>query len=106
MPKYLTEVSYSAEGVKGLIKDGGSKRKQVVEAGVQKAGGKLEAFYFAFGSNDAFVIVDLPNNVSAAALNLAVTASGAARCRTVVLLTPQEIDEASKKDLAYTPPGH
>jgi len=106
MAKYLLEVSYSPEGAKGILKEGGTKRRQVVEALIKSGGGKLEAFYFAFGSNDAYLIVDAQDFASVAASNLAVTASGVARIRTIVLITPEEIDAASKKSVTYTPPGH
>ncbi|MGB6431611.1 MAG: GYD domain-containing protein [Candidatus Acidiferrales bacterium] len=105
MPKYLLEVSYSQEGAKGILKDGGTKRRQVVEAAIGASGGKLEAFYFAFGKNDAYLIVDVKDNASVAAVNLVVQASGAATVRTTVLLTAEEIDQASKKSVSYSPPG-
>jgi uncharacterized protein with GYD domain len=105
MPKYLLEVSYSPEGAKGILKDGGTKRKQVVESAIGANGGKLEAFYFAFGKNDAYLIVDVKDNASVAAVNLVVQASGAATVRTTVLLTAEEIDQASKKSVSYSPPG-
>jgi uncharacterized protein with GYD domain len=105
MAKYLLEVSYLPEGAKGILKDGGTKRRQVVEAAIKANGGKLEAFYFAFGKNDAYLIVDMPDHVSVAATALVVNASGAASVRTTVLLTPEEIDQASKKKVTYTPPG-
>jgi uncharacterized protein with GYD domain len=106
MAKYLLEVTYSPDGAKGLLKDGGTKRKQVVEAGIVAGGGKLDAFYFAFGKNDAYLIVDVKDHASVAAVNLVVQASGAATVHTTVLLTPEEIDQASKKPSSYTPPGH
>ena len=105
MAKYLMEVTYSSEGAKGLLKEGGTKRKQVVEAAIVAGGGKLDAFYFAFGKNDAYLIVDVKDNASVAAVNLVVQASGAASVRTIVLLTPEESDQASKKTVTYTPPG-
>ncbi|MGB6197972.1 MAG: GYD domain-containing protein [Candidatus Acidiferrales bacterium] len=105
MAKYLLEVSYSVDGAKGLLKDGGTKRKQVVEAAIAAGGGKLEAFYFAFGKNDAYLIVDVKDHASVAGVNLVVQASGAATVHTTVLLTPEEIDQASKKNSTYTPPG-
>ncbi len=105
MAKYLLEVSYLPEGAKGILKEGGSKRRQVVEAAINANGGKLEAFYFAFGKTDAYLIVDVPDHVSAAASALVVNASGAASVRTTVLLTPEEIDQASKKGFSYAPPG-
>jgi uncharacterized protein with GYD domain len=106
MAKYLLEVSYSPEGAKGILKDGGTKRRQVVEAAIKANGGKLEAFYFAFGKRDAYLIVDVPDHVSVVATALVVNASGAATAKTTVLLTPEEIDQASKKCVSYTPPGH
>ena len=105
MSKYLLEVSYSAEGAKGILKDGGTKRRQVVEAAVTANGARIEAFYFAFGTSDAVVIVDVPDRASLIAQNLAVNASGAATIKTTVLITPEEMDQASKKSPVYTPPG-
>ena len=106
MAKYLVMASYTAEGAKGLLKDGGTKRRQAAEQAIKSAGGKLEAFYFAFGDSDAFVVIDAPDHASVAAASLAINASGAVRSRTVVLLTPEEIDQAAKKRTTYTPPGH
>lgn len=105
MPKYLLQGSYTMEGIKGLLKDGGSKRRQAVEQAIKGLGGQLEAFYFAFGETDAFGIADVPDNVSAAALSLAIAASGAAQVKTTVLLTPEEMDRATKKTISYRPPG-
>jgi|SRR5437879_5472047 len=105
MPKYMLQVSYTAEGAKGLLKDGGSKRRQAAESLVKSVGGKLEAFYFAFGGSDAFVIVDLPDNASVAAASITLAASGAATGKTTVLITPEEMDQAAKKSISYTPPG-
>ena len=106
MAKYLISASYTAEGAKGLLKEGGTKRRQAAEQAIKSAGGKLEAFYFAFGDNDAFVIVDAPDHASVAAMSLAINASGAVRTKTVVLLTPEEIDQATKKGTTYRAPGH
>lgn len=105
MAKYLWEGSYTVDGAKGLVKEGGSSRKQVVTELVKKMGGSVEAFYFAFGAADFFVIVDLPDAASAAALSLAVSQSGAIQMRTHVLITPEEMDQASKKSVAYRAPG-
>ena len=105
MPKYLISASYTADGAKGLLKDGGSKRRQAIEAAIKAVGGRLEAFYFAFGKHDAYVIVDAPDNVAVAAMTIAVAAAGAAVSRTTVLLTPEELDQATKKKPNYTPPG-
>lgn len=105
MPKYLIQASYTAEGAKGLLKDGGSKRRAAVEAVTKSVGGKVEAFYFGFGENDAYVIVDAPDNASVAAVSLTVAASGVARLATTVLLTAEEIDKAAKTKVQYQAPG-
>ena len=105
MPKYLFEASYTLEGAKGLIKDGGTKRRAAIEAVAKGLGGRLEAFYFAYGKTDAFVLVDLPDSVSATAVALTVGASGSVRLKTTVLITPEEVDQAVKKTINYRPPG-
>ena len=105
MPKYLVQASYTPEGTKGLLKEGGTKRRSVVEQMVSGLGGKLEAFYDAFGDADAYVIVEAPDNAAAAAVSLAVNASGAVSLKTTPLLTPEEIDQAAKRSVSYRPPG-
>lgn len=105
MPKYLVVGSYTAEGAKGLLKDGGSKRRQIAEAALNSVGATMEQFYFAFGDHDIYAIVDAPDNVSVAAASLAISAAGGAQTKTVVLLTPDEIDRATKKTMIYQPPG-
>ena len=105
MPKYLVQASYTVEGIKGLVKDGGSKRRAVLEQLIKDQGGTLEAFYFAFGENDVYAIADLPDNVSIAAVSLAVGASGAVSAKTTVLITPEEMDQAAQKTVNYRPPG-
>lgn len=105
MPKILFQVNYTGEGAKGLQKDGGTKRRQAAQALLESLGGKLEAFYFAFGETDAIVIGDMPDNASAAATALALAVSGAATGKTTVLITPEEMDQAVKKSPKYTPPG-
>ena len=105
MAKYLVHASYTADGVKGLLKDGGSARRDAVTQLLESLGGTVEALYFAFGSTDAYVIVDMPDNASVAAAALAVNSSGAATTNVVVLLTPEEVDEACHKSPAYQPPG-
>ena len=105
MPKYLLHVSYTADGAKGVMKDGGSKRRAAALSLVESLGGTLEAFYYAFGDTDVFAIVDMPDSGSTAAASMALAASGAATIKTTVLLTPEEIDDAVKKPVSYTPPG-
>ena len=107
MPKYLLEVSYTAQGTQGLLKDGGTKRRAAATAGVASLGGTIEAFYYAFGKHDVVVIVDVPDAQSAAALSLALGASGAVSVRTTALLTAEDLDAAAGKAATanYTPPG-
>jgi uncharacterized protein with GYD domain len=105
MAKFLFSGSYTSDGAKGLIKDGGSRRRAMLDEMVASLGGKVEAFYFAFGQADVYVIADLPDGASAAALTMTASATGAVGVRTVALLTPEEIDEASKKSVSYRPPG-
>jgi uncharacterized protein with GYD domain len=105
MAKYLIRASYTAEGARGLMKDGGSRRQQVVRDMMKAGGGTLDAFYFALGENDAYLIVDAPDLVTVAAITLAVNASGAVRSNTTVLLTPEDMDLAARKSTNYTPPG-
>ena len=107
MAKFLLVASYSPEGAKGVLKDGGSARRIAAEKAAAGVGGRVEAFYFSFGSEDAYVIVDFPDNASAAAASLAISSSGVVGTRTVVLLTPEEMDDAAEKSgaIEYRPPG-
>ena len=105
MAKYLYQVSYTTQGVKGLLEDGGSSRREAIRKMTGSLGGTVEAFYYAFGEDDVYLIVDVPDHVTAAAASLAVAASGAVNIKTTVLLTPEEIDAAAKKTVAYRPPG-
>ena len=105
MAKYLFQAKYTKQGLKGLLKDGGTKRQAVVERAVQSLGGTMEAFYFAFGGADVLSIVDLPDNVSASTFSLLITAAGGATVETTVLITPQEVDRAAKNVISYQPPG-
>lgn len=105
MAKYLLKASYSVEGAKGLIKDGGSARRAAVQKMVEGLGGSLECFYYTIGEPDAVLIVDVPDLVTVAAASLAVNAAGGAHVSTTVLLTPEEIDAAAKKSVNYRAPG-
>ena len=105
MGKYLWQASYTTEGVKGLQKEGGTGRREAVEKVLADVGGTIESFYFAFGEDDVIVVVDIPDNVNAAAVALTVGASGAVRVKTTVLLTPEDVDRAAKTTIGYRPPG-
>jgi len=109
MAKYLIEAAYAHEGLKGLIKDGGTGRRAAVDAAAKALGGHVEAMYWGFGTDDVYAIVDSPDNVSAAAFALAIGATGTiAHYRTIVLLTAEEVDQAAKKSagIGYRAPGH
>jgi len=105
MAKYLFQAVYTDEGLKGLLKEGGSKRRAAVETAAMGMGGKVEAFYYAFGAHDVVTIVELPDNVDATAFSLLITAAGGAKVKTMVLIDPEEVDQAVKKTLDYRPPG-
>jgi uncharacterized protein with GYD domain len=105
MPKYLIQASYTPEGVEGVRTKGGTSRRDAVADTTKSLGGELESFYFGFGDHDAYVVVDLPDNEAAAAVALTVNAAGGASAHTVVLLTPEQVDEAAKRSVDYRPPG-
>ena len=105
MAKYLLETNYTLEGIRGVKAKGGSARVSAATELVEGLGGKVESFYFAFGGSDVFAIVDLPDNVSAAAAALTVSAGGGATTKTISLITPEEMDAAAKMQATYRPPG-
>jgi uncharacterized protein with GYD domain len=105
MAKYLVEASYTVEGIKGVQSAGGSSRRDAIAALAESVGGRLESFYFAFGERDVYSVIDFPDNESATAVALTVNASGAAKVRTTVLVTPEEVDAAAKRSVEYRAPG-
>ncbi len=105
MPKYLITGSYTVQGAQGVLASGGSDRAAAVAKTAASVGGTLDSFYFAFGSDDFYVTVDLPGNAAAAAVAMTVAAAGGATARTIVLLTPDEVDAAMKLSPSYRAPG-
>jgi uncharacterized protein with GYD domain len=105
MAKYLIQATYFGEGIKGLLQDGGSKRRAAVETMLKSIGGSIEAFYYAFGDTDLYAIGDFPDHASAAAMALTVASTGTVKIKTTVLLTPEEIDSATKLKPTFSPPG-
>jgi uncharacterized protein with GYD domain len=105
MPKYMIVASYTADGAKGLLKDGGSKRREAAAAALKSAGATLESFYYAFGDADVYAVVDAPDHASMVGASIAINSTGAVALKTVPLMTPEEIDQAVKKTVSYTPPG-
>ena len=105
MAKYLIKASYTVEGTKGLLKEGGSSRRAVVKQMIEGLGGKLETFYYSFGEPDVFAVIEVPDATAAAAVSLVINSTGAVHVSTTPLITPEEIDKACKKSVAYRPPG-
>jgi len=105
MAKYLIQANYVGEGIKGLLKEGGSSRRAAVDKMLASVGGKVESFYYAFGDTDVYLILDVPDNVTALAAVLTVGASGVVTLKTTVLMTPEEVDKATKKSPTYRAPG-
>lgn len=105
MPKYLVQGSYTDQGLEGLLKEGGSSRRAMVEQLAKNMGGKLETFYFAFGSDDFVIILDLPSNTDMAATAMVAQASGMVKSRVTVLMTPEEVDQAAHRKVDFRAPG-
>jgi len=105
MAKYMYQASYTLEGVRGLLKETASGRRKAIESAIAALGGKVESFYYCFGKDDVILIMDLPNNVSAAGLGMTVAASGMVRGRITPLLTVEEADKALGVKVSYRPPG-
>ena len=105
MPKYMIQATYVGDGLKGLLKEGGTQRRETVARVIESMGVKLESLYYAFGDYDVVGIAEMPDNISSAAFALTVNASGAIKAKTTVLLTPEDIDEVSRKTVEFRPPG-
>lgn len=105
MPKYLVRASYTAQGSNGLLAEGGTGRRAAVERVVASCGGTLESMYFAFGDEDLYCVIDLPDEESMAAVSMTVRASGAIRSTAVPLLTPEQIDTAARRTVDFREPG-
>ena len=105
MPTYLVRASYTATGAKGLVKEGGVKRRETVQQMVAQVGGKLHAFYFAIGDADVYAIAEFADIASAIAFSIAANSSGAVTLQSTLLVTPEEMDAATKKTIQYRPPG-
>ena len=105
MPKFMIRAAYSAEGMKGLKEEGGTSRRDAVQAAVESAGGTMETFLYAFGDTDLYVIVDMPDRESMTALAITIGATGALSPQTIPLLTPEQVDDAVRRSVNYRPPG-
>jgi uncharacterized protein with GYD domain len=105
MTKFMVRASYTAEGTKGLMKEGGSSRKATVGNLIKGLGGNMEVFYYAFGETDVYVICDLPDSATAVALNMVINATGAVKVSLIPLLNVEDVDAACKKSIPYRAPG-
>ncbi|MFE3327447.1 GYD domain-containing protein [Streptomyces sp. NPDC059176] len=105
MPKYLVQASYTAEGTTGLLAEGGTGRKEAVERVLRSCGGTLEWMYYAFGDDDLYVVVDMPDDVSMVATSIAVRATGTVTSRCIPLISPEDIDAATRKQVDFRVPG-
>jgi uncharacterized protein with GYD domain len=105
MAKYLFIGSYTSEGARGVLAEGGTRRKRVAEEIVSSLGGTVEAYYFGFGGDDFYLLADLPGHAAAVAGALTASASGAMGVRTIVLLTPEDVDEATQLSPQFRAPG-
>ena len=105
MPKYLFQANYTTEGFQGLLKEGGTSRRQVFEELAKEQGGVLESFYYALGGSDLYMTFELPDTATAAAVSMTIGAGGALNITTVQLISPEEIDAASGKTVTYRLPG-
>jgi uncharacterized protein with GYD domain len=105
MPKFMVQGSYTTEGLKGLLKEGGTGRRKAVDSAVKAMGGHLETLYFAFGDADVVAIIDVPDNITAATLAIGIASTGTVGLKTTVLMTPEEVDQATKKTLSFRAAG-
>jgi uncharacterized protein with GYD domain len=105
MPKFMVIGNYTHEGAKGLAKEGGTARRTAIAEAAESVGGKVEAVYFAFGADDFFVVLDLPDSATAAAISVAAHQTGTVTSRMILLMTPEEMDAAAKKNVQFRPPG-
>ncbi len=105
MAKFMVKATYTTQGIAGLGRDGGTARAEIVRALIENAGGQVESLYFAFGEYDLYVVGEVPDNVTAAALGIAVRATGGVEARVIPLITPEEIDEAARLPVTYQAPG-
>jgi uncharacterized protein with GYD domain len=105
MPMYMWQVSYTQAGLQGVLKEGGTGRREAIEKLAANLGGRIESFYYAFGEDDAYIVAEFPSDVDVAAVSMNVGAVGAARVKTIPLLTPEQVDQAARRSIEYRPPG-
>lgn len=105
MPRFLLESTYTPDGVKGLVADGGTKRAEVARRAIEGCGGRMESLFFSFGKYDTYAVCELPDHKAAAALAIAIRAAGGVHTRISPVLTPEEVDEATRTKLSYQAPG-
>ncbi len=107
MPLYLSRFSYTPETWARLIQNP-EDRRNAAQAYIESVGGKLHGFWYGFGAHDGYTLWEAPDNVSMAAVALAIAAGGAlSSLDTAVLLTVEETMDALRKagNVQYQPPG-
>ncbi|MEU4717299.1 GYD domain-containing protein [Micromonospora purpureochromogenes] len=105
MAWFLLKSTYTVDGLKGLVKDGGTKRAEVVRKMIEDAGGRMESMHFAFAEDDTYVLCELPDQKTVTGLAVAIGATGSLSVRITPVLTPAEVDEVTRMKTTYTPPG-
>ena len=105
MTKYFFQANYVGDGIRGLMQEGGSKRRDAVVKALESVGGSLECIYYAFGETDVLGVLDIPDQSSAVALSLMINSSGAVDLRLTPLMSPEDIDAAASKTPSYRAPG-
>jgi uncharacterized protein with GYD domain len=106
MTKYLFEANYVGEGIKGLMREGGTKRREAVVEALNSVGGTLECFYYAFGKTDVLGMFEIPEQANAAALSLMINSTGTVNLHLTPLMTAEDLDAAASKTPSYRAPGH
>ena len=105
MSKYMFHANYTQGGLGGLLKEGGTRRREALTQTIEGVGGSVEAFYYAFGDTDLYIIADLPDEATATAVSLNIGAAGVLNVRVTALVTPETVDEAAAKGVPYRVPG-
>ncbi|MGK5443255.1 GYD domain-containing protein [Micromonospora sp. URMC 105] len=105
MPRFLLKSTYTVEGLEGLVNDGGTKRAEAVRSTIEASGGRMESMHFSFDDDDTYVLCELPDHKTAAALAIAIRAAGGLHVRVTPVLTAAEVDEATRVKADYQPPG-
>ena len=105
MANYLIRAKYTQSGVTGLLKEGGTSRREALRSTIEGVGGTLNDLFYAFGDWDLYLITELPDDAAAAAVSMNISAAGALEVTVTVMVSPETIDEAISKAVPYRAPG-